>query len=85
MSVHTWAAWSGRGPFFVTERNTIESLRLLAAFYTIAMLLRYALTMTFAPELRWFGHSIPIFFHFVLAGYLYSLTWSGHAAPAYCL
>jgi hypothetical protein len=35
------------------------------------MVLRYALTMIYRPDMRWFGSTIPIFFHFVLAGFLY--------------
>lgn len=37
------------------------------------MLLRYVLTMTFHPEMRWLGGTIPIFFHFVLAGFIFVL------------
>jgi len=76
MSVHTRAAWQRGGRWYVTMRNTEESLRLLAVFYALAMALRYVLTMVYAPELRWFGHLIPIAFHFVLAAYVYALTWS---------
>jgi hypothetical protein len=36
-----------------------------------SMALRYALTMIFLPEMRWLGGAIPIFFHFVLAAFLY--------------
>jgi hypothetical protein len=43
-----------------------------------AMVLRYVLTMTLVPELRWFGHTIPIFFHFALASYMLTL---GLASP----
>jgi hypothetical protein len=38
--------------------------------YAAAMALRYILTMIFRPEMRWFGQTIPIFFHFVLAGFI---------------
>lgn len=82
MTAHTRDAWRTGGRWYVTERNTIESLRLLATFYALAMLLRYALTMLFAPELRWFGHSIPIFFHLVLAAYVYTLTWTPRRRPS---
>lgn len=41
--------------------------------YAAAMVLRYILTMIFRPEMRWFGHTIPIFFHFVLAGFIFIL------------
>jgi len=63
--------WRGAG-FFAMVRPSLS--RLLIGFsvvYAGAMALRYALTMAFYPEMRWFGGTIPIFFHFVLAGYIY--------------
>jgi hypothetical protein len=36
------------------------------------MTLRYVLTMIYRPEMRWLGDAIPIFFHFVLAGFIYA-------------
>ena len=45
-----------------------------ALIYFIVMLSRYVITMVLFPERRWFGHAIPIFFHWVLAGYLF--VWS---------
>ncbi|MDP9365759.1 MAG: hypothetical protein M3Q10_16310, partial [Chloroflexota bacterium] len=41
-----------------------------ACLYGGAMIVRYAATMLLRPEWRWFGHSIPIVFHLVLAAYL---------------
>ena len=35
---------------------------------------RYVLTMAFVPELRWFGHAIPIAFHCVLAAWVGALS-----------
>ncbi len=36
---------------------------------------------TQTPEMRWYGGTIPIFFHFVLAAFLY--TWGNfHAREA---
>ena len=58
--------------FFVTARLKLG--RFLIAFscvYFAAMVFRYGLTMLLHPERRWLGGSIPIFFHFVLAGYLF--------------
>jgi len=37
------------------------------------MMLRYVFTMIFRPEMRWLGGAIPIFFHFVLAGFIFAL------------
>jgi hypothetical protein len=44
-----------------------------SAFYAGVMIVRYVLTMIFKPEMRWFGGTIPIFFHFVLAGFIFTL------------
>jgi hypothetical protein len=44
-----------------------------SAIYAGAMTLRYVLTMIYRPEMRWLGGTIPIFFHFVLAAFLF--TW----------
>ena len=38
--------------------------------YLTAMIIRYILRMTLIPEARWFGGTIPIFFHYVLATFV---------------
>lgn len=38
--------------------------------YLAAMVARYVVRMTLVPEARWFGGTIPIFFHWVLAGFI---------------
>jgi hypothetical protein len=43
-----------------------------SAIYALAMMIRYMLRMR-RPDQRWFGGTIPIVFHFVLALYLYVL------------
>ena len=48
-------------------------LRALAFAYWAAMGLRYTLRMMRRPEARWFGGTIPIVFHCVLAAYLFEL------------
>ena len=45
----------------------------IRAVYAATVVLRYALTMTLHPKKRWFGDTIPINFHFVLAGFIYVL------------
>ena len=58
--------------FFVTARLNLG--RFLIAFscvYFVGMVFRYGLTMMLHQERRWLGGAIPIFFHFVLAGYLF--------------
>ncbi|MCC6790507.1 MAG: hypothetical protein IT336_02420 [Thermomicrobiales bacterium] len=46
-------------------------LRRLSVVYFGAMLFRYVYSMTRFPERRWFGKTIPIVFHCVLATYLF--------------
>jgi hypothetical protein len=64
--------WRGRG-FFAKLRPWSRFLVICSVIYAGSMVLRYVLTMIYRPEMRWFGSTIPIFFHFVLAGFLY--TW----------
>ena len=40
--------------------------------YAGSMVVRYAVRMRRRPEARWFGGTIPIVFHLVLATYLYA-------------
>ena len=42
-----------------------------SAIYAGAMVLRYVLTMLSQPDMRWLGGTIPIWFHFVLAGFIF--------------
>lgn len=44
-----------------------------SALYAGAMATRYIVRMRRRPEARWFGGTIPIVFHLVLATYLYAL------------
>lgn len=60
----------GRG-FWVSTRPFFGRGMLVFAYvYLAAMLVRYALRMVLVPEARWFGQTIPIFFHWVLASFL---------------
>ena len=62
------------GPFHVQSERVKRRLRWLAAVYAGIMAARYVLTMVLAPEMRWLHGTIPIAFHFVLAGYITALT-----------
>lgn len=59
--------------------STIESpgtgnfLIVFSAVYVLAMVIRYTIRMYRHPDQRWFGGTIPIVFHVVLASYLYTL------------
>ncbi len=50
---------------------------MLAGIYALSMVVRYGLTMALHPELRWFTGTIPIWFHLVLATFIFTL---GHYA-----
>jgi hypothetical protein len=67
----TGDVWRGAGAFGTPRPHWREFLIKFAAVYAGLMALRYVLTMLLHPEMRWFGHTIPIFFHFVLAGYIF--------------
>jgi len=41
--------------------------------YAVAMVVRYVAQVTIHPEWRWFGHTIPVIFHLVLATWLFVL------------
>lgn len=47
------------------------ALVVFAGAYAAAMAVRYVVRMRRRPEARWFGGTIPIVFHFVLATYVY--------------
>lgn len=61
------------GSFVRLKPRTGIILQVLAGIYALSMVMRYVLTMTLHPELRWFTGTIPIWFHFVLAAFLYTL------------
>lgn len=45
-------------------------LIVFSAIYALSMAIRYAMRMSRRPDQRWFGGTIPIVFHVVLASYL---------------
>lgn len=60
----------GRG-FFVTPRAAFGTPVLYFGYvYFAAMVVRYILRMALVPDARWFGGTIPIWFHMVLASYV---------------
>lgn len=66
---------SGEGYF--SHPNKIAGKWLLGAgtIYFVGMILRYIIRMMLIPEARWFGGTIPIFFHCILASCLLALGW----------
>ena len=65
--------WRGAGYFALRRPRSGRVLRWFSFFYFLAMLLRYLVTMILYPNMRWLGGTIPIFFHWVLAAYLFVL------------
>jgi len=64
----------GRGYFSEPRQWLASSTWVFGWLYAAAMAARYAITMTMYPERRWTGGTIPIVFHFVLAGFLLVLS-----------
>ncbi len=60
-------------PFGARRLMVGQALIVMSAVYAAVMALRYVVRMTRKPEQRWFGGSIPIVFHMVLASFLF--TW----------
>ena len=66
--------WRGEGRFAERMPRFGRAMRWFSIVYFTGMFLRYPLTMWLLPERRWFHGTIPIFFHWVLAAYLF--LWS---------
>ena len=57
--------------FFVTPRRFFAVPWLYFGYlYLAVMVARYPIQMVLHPESRWFGGTIPIFFHWVLAAFV---------------
>jgi hypothetical protein len=57
--------------FFVRSRPVFgRGVLVFGYLYFGAMVLRYIIRMSLHPEARWFGGTIPIFFHWVLATFI---------------
>lgn len=64
----------GCGYFVKPKARAGRILRWLSVVYFASMVLRYAITMWLSPELRWFTGTIPIWFHMVLASFLFTYS-----------
>ena len=69
----SWDIWRDSGFFAARHARAGSFLCWFSYVYFAAMVLRYVLTMFFYPERRWLTGTIPIFFHWVLAAYLFVL------------
>jgi len=68
--------YRGAGYFFRSNRHFGRSVFLFGWVYLAGMILRYAIRMGMYPDERWTGGCIPIFFHWVLAGFI--LVFAGY-------
>lgn len=64
----------GHGYFIRPHRRAGGIIRWLSILYFASMVLRYTLTMWWHPELRWLTGTIPIWFHLVLASFLFTYS-----------
>jgi hypothetical protein len=63
----------GNGYFVNLTPFTGDVLKVLGCIYALSMLVRYIVSMVLHPELRWFTGTIPIWFHLVLAAFMFTL------------
>ena len=61
--------------YFAVRRPAVGSVLLrFGSLYALVMVTRYAIRMTLYPPERWTGGAVPIFFHWVLAGFVLTLA-----------
>jgi hypothetical protein len=65
--------WKGVGTFAGPHPVAGRALQWFSGAYFAVMVLRYVVTMVLYPERRWLSGTIPIFFHWVLAAYFFTL------------
>jgi hypothetical protein len=63
----------GDGYFVDLSPRTGTILKVLGCIYFLSMVVRYAATMVLHPELRWFTGTLPIWFHMILAAFVFTL------------
>jgi len=69
----------GEGWFLLENPEKAVVFKWLAIVYFSGMVIRYALTVVLKPERRWFKGTIPIWFHMVLAVFIFlAATYSFH-------
>jgi uncharacterized protein len=65
-----WDFTSGDGYFVQAKPLFGQGVLWFGYIYLAAMVLRYIIRMSLYPEARWFGGTIPIAFHLVLASFI---------------
>lgn len=64
-----------RSGFFITPKpRAAVFIKWFSYVYFFSMGARYVIAMILYPELRWFTDTIPIWFHMVLAAFLYTFS-----------
>lgn len=58
------------GYFLLPNARLGKGLFVFGSIYLGAMIARYIIRMALYPDQRWFGGTIPIFFHWVLASFI---------------
>jgi hypothetical protein len=66
--------YRGRGYFVQPSARFGRNLKVFGYIYFGGMVLRYVLRMSLYPNQRWFGGTIPIIFHCVLATFILVLA-----------
>lgn len=66
-----WTAWQFSHNVIHPRRRLGITVIVLASLYFFVMLLRLLLGLTILSEHRWFTSYLPVFFHLVLASYLF--------------
>ena len=62
--------YRGTGYFVELSLRFSRNLQIFGYLYFSGMIVRYVLRMSFYPDQRWFGGTIPIIFHCVLATFI---------------
>ena len=71
-----------KGYFARPNAKLAKGLVYFGWVYLLAMVLRYIIRMALYPEVRWFGGTIPIFFHWVLASFILLVGYYHRKASA---
>jgi hypothetical protein len=64
----------GQGYFVSPHPRAARFIKWFSILYFLAMVARYSLVMWLRPEDRWFTGTLPIWFHMVLAAFLYTYS-----------
>jgi hypothetical protein len=73
IAIYTKVCWDftrGDGYFVQAKPLFGRGVLWFGYVYLATMILRYIIHMSVNPDVRWFGGTIPIFFHWVLAAFL---------------